>query len=318
MGARIDEVVLKSFRADAESLRDLDAVVRERCREIDAELSPEYELTRRDAFRITTTDIEDVLRERNGTDTAVMSLTLTAKAGTAFSFLLALEQQARLSATGQDRGKTILFVTDVRSLIRDRFRGGGRTWRGVPLRRLLPLVLALFSLVAYPVAGDWVYRHRDAKWERQTAHAKAITDARSDARLRQDRAEAESRSATAQNLIGSGSSEQKLDFLVSRSVRTRAQLDDEFSQSDPYPSLPQQPWYFNGPAFSILVPVAVWLLSLGFFRVVLPSTNSLFLIGDEIQRQAWRERWRERVIWGVGAAFVVSVLAGLVVSVLNR
>ncbi len=74
MSAQIEERIVERFRLKGEALRDLDAILRQRCQEMDPALSLAYNVRRADGLTYSTNDVEEVLRERNGAETAVISL----------------------------------------------------------------------------------------------------------------------------------------------------------------------------------------------------------------------------------------------------
>jgi hypothetical protein len=78
------------------------------------------------------------------------------------------------------------------------------------------------------------------------------------------------------------------------------------------------PWWTNslwldtgtGAAFAVII----WAISF----LLYPPSGALFLIGDEIKRQARKAQLRERLIWGVGATFVLGIASALVATAIFR
>jgi hypothetical protein len=76
MSAQVSESLAKSFRVDAESLKNVDALVEEKWPDA-LQRNPkalEYEVIRRDSLTFPTNDIDDILREDNDRATRIQSI----------------------------------------------------------------------------------------------------------------------------------------------------------------------------------------------------------------------------------------------------
>ena len=321
MGAQAFGTVLDSFTLDGDALRDLDAVVRERCRALDPELAPEYVVVRRDGCTYATTTVDDILRERNGKDTRVTSITLKVDDGDGLSFAVAFDGAVKLEASGTDRGKTILVAGDIRSFLRERLRRRGLVADATArqLRRWIPAVTGLVMFLAYLQVSVWDYNRRSAEHRRAIDAASARSDARFDQRQEKERAAAAALAVDGRAALASGTPKAKLDYLVRREVaiaeENARQRIEIVSDGDSVPDV-DPPWYFDTPSLSFAIMPVAALLAAALLRWWLPAGAGIFLWGDEGRRQTRRERRRERVVWSIGVAFVVSVLAGIAVGVL--
>ena len=72
------------------------------------------------------------------------------------------------------------------------------------------------------------------------------------------------------------------------------------------------PWWVDSYWLVIGVALISAAAAVGIGYLIISSDKSIFLIGDEKRRQVQASNRRERVVWGVVVAFVVSVVASLV------
>ncbi|MEW6531014.1 MAG: hypothetical protein AB1473_09275 [Thermodesulfobacteriota bacterium] len=94
---------------------------------------------------------------------------------------------------------------------------------------------------------------------------------------------------------------EKLDFLVERSV-SRDKL------------------HLGTLIFLIGVPILLASIATDYFNRSLPFffPANLFLFGAQKEKYERRKRMRGNIVWGVGIAFVISVIAGLAVGVITN
>jgi hypothetical protein len=67
MPGQVNEQISNAFVIDGETLRDLDALIRQHRDEIDSAAEVEYAVHRVDGFEYGTKEIEDILHERSTT-----------------------------------------------------------------------------------------------------------------------------------------------------------------------------------------------------------------------------------------------------------
>ncbi len=302
--ARISETVAGSFRVDGEALRDLDAVVRDRTRDFMSEPVLVYQVVRRDALTYNTDSVEDVLRERNGSETAIRSVSLRVEHGENLQLQIAFTAVGvQLQAEATDRAKLTLLASDFRSLVRDRMMGRGSTDRRRLARSVLPLILAVLAAITYSFMLDRDGDHRSEQYDRalasirqtQAATRFQLIDELSRARVEVD------------ELAGAPDrDDDKLDLIMRLEVRTRQfELNPT---ADEYPDYPDAPWYYDAP-YLIIVPTVAALLGYAAVSLAIPRSEHRFMIGDEIVRQAKRDKVRDRVFWTILVGFLVSVAA---------
>jgi hypothetical protein len=154
VAASIDEDVLQTFRVDAEAFRNLDSIIRQRCGDIDPKIHPEYDVLRADGLRYTTTDVEDLARERNGQETRIRAVRVKigGEKDEAIRFSVAFKDDVSISGESDDRANLILLASDVRSLIREQMKSRRSMRREV---RLFVVGLALLvGFVGMTLSGS--------------------------------------------------------------------------------------------------------------------------------------------------------------------
>lgn len=315
MNARINETVLESFRIDEESLRDLDAVVRQRAGEFVSEPILTYEVIRGDNFTYPTTGIEIVLQERNGVETSIRALSLKVEHGDDLTLSVIFDDSGvRFEAESSDRARLVLLVGDLRSLMRDRMAGRRTSERRRVIGEVAPYLapaITFLSLVALGARNSSVLSER---------HQQASRDYEEEInrQLEADGAQMVEENEVARKeglrLLEDGTEEEKLDFLIEQSTNLPSDASAYVAYpSTSYPEYPSSPWFFS-PLSIIFLPILAWLLTLFVRRLLVPRAEHLFLIGDEVKRQTKLEKRRELVVWGIGVAFAVSVVASLAVN----
>lgn len=312
MPAQVEEIVLEVFRLDSDSLRDLDAILRDRCREIDPDIPVRYQVRRRDGLRYETQDVEDVVRERNGRQTALLAVTVVAEKGPEFRCRLSFEKSLSITIEGEDRARVVLLASDVRNLARERMRLRGFPWR-VGMKKIAVAVglcvLALGATLVI-VADSIILRHNNALLTKYEKTYGAATDAYE----AQQKAASDRIFAEANSLQRAGSMTEKLNFLVANVAR---QAED--SVRGDQPNVPDYPNLEDVPAWEVLaiplLALAVGSVAYWTMRYLWPKgDSSLFLIGDEMQEFASRQKKRERVVWGVGVALALGIASSIIAS----
>lgn len=146
MQAHLEEVFLQTFRADPDSFRHLDAILRRRCQEIHPAIGVEYEFRRTDGWQQRTNDIEEFLKEGNGDTTAITSLVARARMPNTLDLAVSFRDVASIAIRGNEPDKIVLTASDIRSHVQGRMKGPAAHLRGIPYWGIASFVaLAAFS-----------------------------------------------------------------------------------------------------------------------------------------------------------------------------
>lgn len=312
MTARIDELVLKSFRVDSEALRYLDAIVRQHCQNIDGNSTIKYTVQRSDALEYDTADVEQVIRERNGTETRIESMSLELDEPESLTFSVDFADEARIKGVSEDRAQLLLIASDVGRLMRDRMRG-----KGARRTTILKVAAAVAFVVGYVV----FQQIQTAQVNRLNAQYSAQSSRLTAPYSRQLNALNSSGKALlvqGENSVSKSDLKAEVGFLVQQQINLLRQQvissnEGQATKADNYPSSPwwSTSWWLLAAVASTF---AAFVAGIGY--LVLPASASIFLIGDEVRRQAVIERRRDHIIWGLGAAAAVSLATGLILSII--
>lgn len=169
MTARISEKTVKSFRVRPEALLDLDAIVRQRSHEINPNADIEYNVERKDNYSFSTGDIEQILSERNGRETAIVSLTLAVKRSDELQLRVIFGDGITIWGYAEDRARFLLLVADVRTVIRERM--AGRASRLVPnhWRVIIPLLAAVIVMVGLITLASTLLDTQSAQYDQKNS-----------------------------------------------------------------------------------------------------------------------------------------------------
>jgi hypothetical protein len=119
MASQIDEMVLENFRVGEDGFRDLDSIVRRRCDTV------KYYIYRGSALGgYDTGDVEDLLKERNGAETRIRSVSLHASGPEALRFNVAFDSIVVITGECGDTARLALLRTEARAVIQDRMVTG--------------------------------------------------------------------------------------------------------------------------------------------------------------------------------------------------
>lgn len=301
--AQFNEVLADSFRIDANGFADLDALLRASGAEV------QYDVRRKDALEYVATEISDVLAEPNGDATQITRVAARLKDPN-LELKLTFASRIECSASSTDRARLLQLTTDVKNLVRDRFgRGQSSVWGF--LRAFLPVATLWLGLATQLIAYDVNQTGIDHR------HDKAVA-AYSQGLHRQDvakqaavkRAEAATRREAAA-VEKSGSVARQLRFLVHQDAVPPPKLPT-FPEPT-YPRYGSQPLILH----PLLMPIwmgVFFVLGLVLRPLVGPRQEGVFLLGAQINHREKMDRWRERLIWGVGVALGVGIVASLVAA----
>ncbi len=327
MPGRVQELVLPSFRVDAESLRDLAAVVRQGAESAltgtGEQAQLRYEVQRKDHLSYGTSDLEEVLQERNGLDTKLRSVALVVSHPPALSMTLAFksDEGLRLEAEGADRARVALLASDIRALARERMRGRGSGQKGAAFKYGFPVAVGLVTAVVLIYLASWYSSQAAEDAEREYKRAVETYQGESVNAHGPELAPLDEALREIDRVLVDGTLEQKVDVLVREARRQANEARRIFGEpafrSD-YPEYPEADTWIGkvGPAL-LLVPPAVGVLTYVLLNSLVLRPERVFLIGAEVERRATLDRRRDRVIWTVGVAFVVGVASGLAVTALS-
>jgi hypothetical protein len=309
MAAQIEETLLDRFRVDAETLRDLDAVLHQRCKEFDPTVDIKYHVRRRDGLRYETLDVEDILRERNGVETQLVSVTASSTASNELRLTLDLGKAATLGLESQDRAKAVLAASDLRALARDRMRAS--VWPFRTSRRSIAIGVALTFFIAIALYGFWDSDRRSNRYDAAVARYEQEYDQWIEGRSALRRGMAESFRANVDEVVESGTTEERLGLMLEQWA---LELEQSAQDGRDAPDYPNQP---DG-GVSGLVVLGGTGLSYALTRIALimiwPQRHTAFLVGDGLARDLRRRRNRERVVWGILIALILGVVSSVLAS----
>ncbi len=309
MPAQIEETVLDSFRLAVEDLRDLDAILRARCKEIDPDLGLEYDVRRRDGLRYSTADVEDIVKERNGSETRLVSVMIRSEMPDLLRLKVSFTDKLRISIEGQDRARVVLMASDIRNLARERMARprrpfGGRHIAAASVLAIVTFLAGILYMFGYLAIQSAAEGRQNALFDKQNA---AYLAAERSATVAAEKASL----AAVKTLLKSDSVSAKLDFLVSEDVR-RGVSDVAISGAPQIPDSLVPPWYLFPSVF--ISPFVAWGAAYAALRFLWPESESVFLVGHEIARLSARQRRREHIVWGIGVALALGVISSIIAS----
>jgi hypothetical protein len=304
---RIDELVLTSFRVDADALRYLDAIVRQHRPNIAGNSAIKYTVQRNDALEYDTADVEQIIRERNGTETRIEAIKLQLDEPQSLTFSVDLAGEARIKGVSEDRAQLLQVASDVGRLMRDRMRGKGA--RRTTILRAAAAVAFVVGYIVFQQIQTAQVNRLNAQYSAQNSKVTAPYLRQMNALNSSDRA-----------LLGKGESsvsksdlKAEVDFLAQQQInQLRQQVissnENQATQAAKYPS---SPWWATSWWLLTAVASICAAFALGVSYLALPGRASVFLIGDEIRRQVVIER-RQRAIWGAGATIAGGVVSSII------
>lgn len=315
MTAHLEEQVVGSFRANAEALRDLDAVILKRCQEVDPSISGvKYEIRRRDGWRFETEDIEEVLREPNGDQSAIVSATARVAASTiTFDLAVAFDKSVTLVIRGDDRARVTLMASDIRILVRDRMRGPTPLPRGWS-RWVVALVVA--SLALFCTVSFYAYNTERFASEQRSA-LKAYDQVTMAAFEKTSEAQQEEIRQVVDELsvaLDVGSLEDKLDAMIRRDLYYEGMSLEPSPTQPPPPAILQEELGLSPFLLFIVIPASAFALTLVLLYLFLPNRPSIFAFGAALQREARIARRRQNIIWGLGASLVLGIVSSILAA----
>lgn len=313
MAASLNETVLESFCVDAEGLRDLDSIVRQRCQEIDQSAVVEYDILRKDSLRYRTGDIEDLIKERNGNETRIQQVAMNAHTANPdrLKFEVEFDKSLRITGESNDRASLVLLASDVRALIRERMRG--RTPMSRRTRSIITSIALVAGLVGYFIFSNVYTNQWSTRIDREYQVSQNLYNRQSHIEMSTYR----TMLARYRNLGSHASPNAELAFLVQHDL---FQMRDQLAYDQAYAAEPRntaEPWWGNSNylllAAGIILAGAVGAAS----YIAYPNAGAIFMIGDEVRRQTKKAQRRDRLVWGIGVTFVLGIASAIVASALS-
>jgi hypothetical protein len=301
MAAQIDEVVLDSFRVDEDDFRDMDSIVRQHC-----ETVKYYVYIKGAQGGYDTDNVARLLKERNGIETRIMSVRLHATGAEGLRFNVEFDDTVRINAECDDRYRLVLLTTETRAVIKDRMKG--RT----PKRQvILQAVAVIFFILGYFGFQQFQSNYANRFDAEQLSQSNRLTAPY----LRELKAATPSSQellAQAVNALSKKNLNAEISFLVGQQIAQLQQqviTNKESQVAKPYSSLPS---WASSFWLTVAAAGATAAMAVGIGYLTLPSSQSVFLIGDEKYKQERADKRRENIKWSVIAAFVVSLATGII------
>jgi hypothetical protein len=308
MAGQIGEYILDNFRVSEEDFRDLDSIVRRHCKMV------KYYVYRGSALAgYDTDDIEDLLRERNGAETQIKSVRLQASDDSeGMKFDVEFDDTVVINGQCEDRARLALLATETRAVIQDRMKvrrpNRATLFRPIVSGFFLLLGLFVFQQIQDTYANHYVAVQSANANQAQASYQQKIEDNTfSDQKLLD-----QATGALSRHNLGTEAG-LSLQLQIAQ-LRDQILHDEEDQAVAYYPSYPTPPWWSTSFWLQLLAALATWALAIGIGYLVLPSSSSVFLIGDEKRKQAKADKRRTQIIWGIGVAFVVGIASSLVAS----
>lgn len=306
MAASVDDVVLTSFVADSEGLKDLDSIVRQRCQDMGSTGDINYKVTRRDSLQYTTEDIEEVLKERNGKETHIESVVMQAEVKqTGLKFAVTFDEDVTISGESGNRANLVLLTSDVRALLHDRMKSrGASNSRTRAISAVAAFIVGMFGFMQFTSA----YSNNNLNKSQAQYSQSAIVR---DKQMRQENADIQGLVTQYRQSPPSGTVD-ALGFLAQAEMLQLRIVTDQNNQNintpvDNY----NNPWWVDTFFLPFLIGAALSGLVYGIGYLLYPPGGAVFLIGDEIRRQARLAQIRERLVWGIGVSFILGIASGI-------
>jgi hypothetical protein len=284
MTAQIDELVLDNFKVSESDFRDMDSIVRRHCKTVKYYVYKGSTLGGYD-----TDDIDDLLGERNGIETRIVSVRLHATGPEALKFNVDFDDTVGINGECEDRARLVLLATEARAVIQDRMKVKA------PKRKTILQVLAvMFFFLGYFGFQQYQNNYVNELRAEQAAQAGRLT------------------APYQRELAAAAPSNQKLLSQALNALSKQIISDRESQVTSPIYSAP--PWWSGSYWLVIAVSGAAAAIAVGIGYITIPSSGSVFLIGDEQRRQEQSDKRREHIRWGILVALVVGVASGFISS----
>ena len=302
MAGQIDEEVLDSFRAGADDFRDLDSIIRRHCQTV------RYYVYRGSTLGgYDTDDVEVLLKDRNGSEAKIESVILRAAGLDGLQFNVHFHNAVAIDGECEDRASLVLLATETRGLIRDRMKGGT-----LQRRNMLYVIAAIFFVLGYFVFQQYQSSAIN-KYDTAQGALAAQTSGQYQRELETSTQELLSQATASfskHNLVA------EVGFLVQQQI---GQLRQQLSAQDSKSSAASEPPPWATSYWLLLgVAIATAAVMVGYAYLALPANNSVFLIGDEKQRQDRADKRRTQIRWGIGVPLVLGIFSSVIATAIFR
>lgn len=312
--ATINQDLLESFRISADDLRDLDALLR---RQSGADI--EYRVFRDDTVGYTTNQVANLASERNGSETRLAKVLVSLQRDEpALNITLEFGDGVNLRGRSEDRATLALLVQDIKSFLAERCRGHGSTRRRIYATVYAPLAVSLLLSLVFLQAQSINNNQRSAQYQRETNRIDSLNRQADERQQRLTVTRSKTMAHKGAAALRSTSPTAYLRFLVEDAVSSERQGASPIPTNLSYPNYPLTPWLFSSPViWALLWPIG-WIIGWLGTRLLIPGSEAVFLVGEEVSRRANADARRQRLVWGVGVALLVGISAGIVASLIVR
>jgi hypothetical protein len=310
MTSQVGDIVLENFRISEEDFRDLDSVVRRHCQTVKYYVHKGSSLGDYD-----TADVEDVVNDRNGSETRIESILIHATGADDLKFNIEFYDEAAMNGECEDRARLVLLATDVRSVIRDRMKGG--TPKRKTILQAVAVVFFILGYLGFQQIQNSYSNEIDANYMAQVSQSSTLADQKqaNTELLSNQRLLAQATTALSMHNVDA-----EIAFLTQQQIGqlrlaiTADQAMAVTTSSTAAPNDPTPPWWSTSWWILLAAACAMSAITVGFGYLVLPSNKSVFFIGDEKRRQDRANNRRTQLRWTIGGGFIVSVVSGLLLT----
>lgn len=130
---------------------------------------------------------------------------------------------------------------------------------------------------------------------------------------------ADQQARSARDVLARGSLDEEVKFLVQKAADDAAlgrQLNAQLSTFGSYPNFSRQPFW----RYSILTlfgaGLLAWLITFLSLRFIGHRPESIFLLGDGIERQQAIDKRREKIVWSLGVSLIIGIASSVLAAVL--
>ena len=256
-----------------------------------------------------TEDVKDLLRERNGIDSRITSVSILATGAESLSLHVKFEDNVTMTGACENRGRITVLALDVQGLIRDEMKG--------PLLKrgaILWAITLAAALVGYMIFQGFQSHEADHIYAQQASEMRRL-EAPYQRELNELNPSDQQLLSQAEEAVSKGNLAAEVNFLARQQVaQLRQQIIDNKEDRATASDYSAPPWWSTSNWLLFAVAIFFAAAVFGAMGFILPGGRSVFLIGEEKDRQARRDSRREKLIWQVAAALVIAILAGLIVA----
>lgn len=308
MAGQVDEEVLDNFRVSEEDFRDLDSIVRRHCENV------RYYVYRGSTLGgYDTDDVEDLLKERNGAETRVRSVTLRATGSEGLKFNVEFNNIVAINGQCDDRARLALLATETKAVIQDRMKVR-RPNRATLRQPVAACILLFIGLTGFQTIQNIYANHYNAVQLAQSDQAQVPYQQEIEDSIPSDQMLLTQATAAVSKHNLNTEAGLLLQLQIAQ-LRDQIIHNEEDQTAANYPSYPTPPWWTNAFWPQLVAALATWAAAIGIGYLVLPSQSSVFLIGDEKRKQDKADKRRTQIIWGIGVAFIVGIASSLAASI---